>query len=375
MQDLSLYIHIPFCESKCYYCSFVSFKKTKKDKEKYIQYLLKEIKLNKNKNTIVKTIFIGGGTPSCLNKGDVNKIIEEIRENFVVDNNAEITIEINPNTFTSEKAQEYKNCGINRLSFGLQSANNKILKEINRIHTKQDFINAIKLAKKYGFNNINADILIGLPNQRLDDVKETLKLLKKLKIKHISCYSLILEENTKLYNLVQDKKLVLPDEDDVVKQYDYVKKFLCKNKIFRYEVSNFAKKGKECLHNLRYWNLDNYLGLGLNSHSKIDNVRFENYEDFTNYYNSLDNNKKPIKNSYDLTLSMQKEEFIMLKLRTTKGINLQEFSDKFNEDLLKIKNKEISFLKKSGFIKIKKNNLFATDKGFKILNQIILELI
>lgn len=374
-KTLSLYIHIPFCESKCYYCNFVSNIAKNEDKQKYINYLLKEIELYKNKKTYLKTIFIGGGTPSCLVVGEITKILNKVKDCFIIDDKTEITIECNPNSFSLEKAKEYKSCGINRLSFGLQSANDKLLKEINRIHTKKDFINAVKIAKQTQFDNINADILLGLPNQRLRDVKSTLKLLIKLKIKHISCYSLILEEHTKLYSLVKNNTLKLPEEDKTIKMYDFCLKYLKKHKLYRYEVSNFAKLNYECKHNLVYWNLDDYLGVGLNSHSKIDNIRYENFADYNSYYNYLDKNKKPIKNRQELSLSEIKEEFIMLGLRKQQGINLGTYKLLFNQDLLSIKQKEIKILLNYKFINIKNNYLFATDQGFKVLNQIILYLI
>lgn len=375
MQNLSLYIHIPFCESKCHYCNFVSFNKSDIHKEQYIEYLLKEIKLNTNKDYLVNTIFIGGGTPSCLKNGDILRISKTIKENFVLDKNIEFTIEANPNSFTKEKAKEFVKAGINRISFGLQTSNNKILKLINRIHTKKDFINAVKLAKQVGLKNINADILIGLPNQKLRDVKRTLKLITKLNLLHVSCYSLILEENTALFKMVENKKLKLPLDDKILKMYDFALKYLEKHKIFRYEVSNFAKKEKECLHNLTYWNLSNYLGLGLNSHSKIGNERFENFSEFKNYYKSLDENQKPIKEKTQLSLMDQKEEFIMLGLRKSNGINLKEYQNLFNENLEIVKAKEINFLLKNNLIEIVNDSLFATNLGFKVLNQIILKLI
>lgn len=375
MENLSLYIHIPFCESKCNYCNFVSFKKNKKCKEEYINYLIKEISLNSNKNYLVKTIFIGGGTPSCLNKGDILKISKAIKENFVVDKDAEFTIEANPNSFTQEKAQEYKKAGINRVSFGLQSANNKLLKIINRIHTKKDFANAVNLAKQAGILNINSDLIIGLPNQKLKDVKNTLKLIKKLNILHVSCYSLNLEENTPLFKMVKNGELKLPPEEKTLKMYDFALRYLEKHNVFRYEVSNFAKLGAECKHNLTYWNLSNYLGIGLNSHSKINNQRFENFSDFKSYYNSLDKNQKPIKEKIELTKQDQKEEYVMLRLRTREGINLKEYQNLFNENLEIFKAKEIDFLLKNNLIEIVNNNLFATSLGFKVLNQIIIKLI
>ncbi|MGN1208123.1 MAG: radical SAM family heme chaperone HemW [Christensenellales bacterium] len=374
-KEISIYVHIPFCENKCYYCDFVSFKKGSSEKEKYVKNLVQEINLNKNKNFVVKTIFIGGGTPSCLQAKDIEKILKTIKRSFCVDEKCEITIEINPNSFSKEKAEIYKKCGINRLSFGLQSANDKLLKKINRIHTKKDFVKAIKIAKLSGFENVNADILLGLAGQKLLDVKNTLKLLIKLGLPHISCYTLILEENTPLFNMVKNKKCELPSEEKVLKMYNFCLKFLAKHKIFRYEVSNFSIKGFECKHNLVYWNNCDYLGLGLNSHSKIGNQRFENFADFENYYLALSKNQKPIKNIQTLNFDEQREEFVMLGLRKTEGISLEEYSKLFGEDLLCKKAEEIELLKKNNLIQIGKDHLKATNLGFEVLNQIILSLV
>jgi len=353
----------------------VSTKATEEEKKKYVDYLIKEIEINSNKDYLVTSIFIGGGTPSCLKAGEISRILNAIYNNFVVEANCEITIECNPNSFTSLKAEEYKKCKINRISFGLQSSNNKLLKLINRVHSKKDFINAINLARSCGFNNLSADILLGIPNQKICDVKNTLKLLIKLKINHISCYSLILEENTKLYKLVHENKLKLPSEEKTIKMYDLSVDYLKKHRIYRYEVSNFAKKGFECMHNLTYWNLGNYLGLGLNSHSKINNIRFENFEGFNDYYEAINKNLKPIKNSYNLSSGEQKEEFIMLGLRKSAGINLNDYFNLFNERLEIVKAKEINFLLKNNFIHLINDNLMATDLGFKVLNQIIIRLV
>lgn len=372
---LSLYIHIPFCESKCFYCNFVSIKASNDEKEKYVNYLLKEIELNKNKNTYLKTIFIGGGTPSCLKGGEINRILTKVKNCFIVDENTEITIECNPNSFTEEKAREYYESGINRISFGLQSSNDKLLKEINRVHTKKDFISAVKVARKTGFEKINADILLGLPNQKLKDIKNTLNLLVKLKINHISCYSLILEEETPLFKLVNNNTLTLPSEEKTVEMYDYCLRFLKKHNLYRYEVSNFCEKNNECKHNLIYWNLEDYLGIGLNSHSKINDKRWENFSDFNSYYKSLDATKKPIKNKYKLTLTEQKEEFIMLGLRKQEGISLKSYNLLFDEDLYNKKEKQIVNLQNLNLIKIENDFLYATDLGFKVLNQIILDLV
>ncbi len=375
MQEISLYVHIPFCQSKCYYCNFVSFKSSIQKQEEYINYLLKEIDLNKNKNYLIKTIFIGGGTPSVVDEKFIEKIILKINECFVVSDNAEITIEINPNSFSQKKAESYKKIGINRLSFGLQSSKNKLLKKINRIHTKKDFINAIKIAKSVGFSNINADILLGLPSQKITNVRQTLKLLMKMDIPHISCYSLILEENTPLFEMVKNKKIKLPSEEKVIKMFDFCNKFLSKNKILRYEVSNFAKTGFECKHNLVYWNLQNFLGFGLNAHSKIDNQEFKNFSDFKHYFLSLDNGKKPIKSFETVSKQEMQEEYIMLGFRKTQGIDLKNFKEIFGFDLLEKKNKQIENFINNKFLTNENGFLKATDLGFKVLNQIILELI
>lgn len=375
MKEISLYLHIPFCESKCFYCSFVSKRASEREKEKYITYLLKEIELHKNNEYLVKTVYIGGGTPSVLNESQIERIFEKIKQTFTISNDCEITIEANPNSFTLDKARAMKKVGVNRISLGLQSANDKLLKSINRIHTKKDFINAVNIAKRVGIENINADILIGLPKQQLKDVKSTLQLLMKLKIEHISCYTLILEENTKLFEMVDKGNCKLIDEDKTLKYFDYTLKYLKKRKIYRYEVSNFARAGKECLHNLCYWNLTNYLGLGLNSHSKIDNLRFENFADFESYYKELDLNNLPIKNKNVLTFDEMIEEYIMLGMRKSNGINLDEFAQKFHYRLEIEKAKEIDFLLKNKFIEIINSNLFATEEGFKVLNQIIINLL
>ena len=377
MENLSLYVHIPFCESKCYYCNFNSKKAVDSEKEKYVEYLLKEIERESvnYKNYNVKTIFIGGGTPSCLKSGEILKISEKIYSCFNIDPNLEFTLEANPNSLTFKKCLEYKKAKINRVSVGLQSANNKTLKLLNRIHTKKDFKNAIKNLKKACFLNINADILLSTPNMNKFSLKNTLKFVLKQKLSHLSCYSLILEENTKLYNLVKQNKIKIPSEAKSVKHYDFCVKFLKKYGFNRYEISNFSLENFECQHNLVYWNLGNYLGLGLSSHSKIKNTRFNNPESFNDYYQSLDDNKTTHINRYSLSLNDEKEEYIMLKLRTNKGINLEEYEKLFNENLLLKKQKVIEILRDNKFISINNNHLFLTDAGFKVSNNIILQLI
>lgn len=375
MKEIGIYIHIPFCEEKCFYCNFVSFCKNEKEQEKYIRYLLKEIDMYDLNSYLVTSIFIGGGTPTIISGQLIGKVLKKIRDRFNISPNAEITIEANPNSFTYSKAKIYKDLGVNRISFGLQSANDKILKIINRKHSKKDFINAIKIAKNLGLENINVDILVGLPSQKLADVKKTIKLLLREKIPHISCYSLILEEGTVLNTLIKEAKLSLPSEDDTLKMYEYVLKKLEKNKIYRYEVSNFAKKGFECKHNLKYWSNIDYLGLGLNSHSKISNKRFCNQTELNKYYERIRDNKKPILEENILTNDEKREEFIFLSLRKSEGLSLDEYFSLFGERLEKEKAREIDFLLRKNLIEIVGDNLFATRQGFNVLNEIIIRLI
>ncbi len=374
MKEIGIYVHIPFCVEKCYYCNFISFCKDEREHSRYVEHLLKEIEIYKLNDYIVTSIFIGGGTPSIIKANLIEKVIKKIKLKFSVSSNAEITIEVNPNSFDDSKAKAYKNCGINRLSFGLQTANNKILKLINRKHSKQDFLRAIKIAQNEGFDNINVDILVGLPNQKMVDVKKTINLLLKLHIPHISCYSLILEEDTPLFKFVKQGKIKLPSEEKTLKMYDYVLKRLGKNKIFRYEVSNFAKKGYESQHNLKYWSNVDYLGLGLNSHSKLDKTRFSNALNLEDYYNLIEEKKKPVVEENVLTKNEEIEEYIFLSLRKREGLSFENYYSRFGERLEQIRAKEINFLLKNNFIEIVGDNLRATDIGFNVLNEIILRL-
>lgn len=374
MKEIGIYVHIPFCVEKCYYCNFISFCKDEREHSRYVEHLLKEIEIYKLNDYIVTSIFIGGGTPSIIKANLIEKVIKKIKLKFSVSSNAEITIEVNPNSFDDSKAKAYKNCGINRLSFGLQTANNKILKLINRKHSKQDFLRAIKIAQNEGFDNINVDMLVGLPNQKMLDVKKTINLLLKLHIPHISCYSLILEEDTPLFKFVKQGKIKLPSEEKTLKMYDYVLKRLGKNKIFRYEVSNFAKKGYESQHNLKYWSNVDYLGLGLNSHSKLDKTRFSNALNLEDYYNLIEEKKKPVVEENVLTKNEEIEEYIFLSLRKREGLSFENYYSRFGERLEQIRAKEINFLLKNNFIEIVGDNLRATDIGFNVLNEIILRL-
>ena len=376
-KHLGLYVHIPFCEKKCDYCDFVSFCKPNQDKLKYINSLCAEIVAQgvKFKDYEVDTIYIGGGTPSCLPNGAISLILHKIYQNFKVLKTAEITIECNPNSVDVAKLQEYRRSKINRLSIGLQAYNNKLLKLIGRLHTKADFDTAISRAKLIGFKNISVDVIIGLPQQKMHHIKHQLKHLKKLGIKHISAYGLMVEEGTKLAQNLKQGVYKLPSDLLQEKMYDYTKKYLQKNGYVRYEVSNFALPKYESQHNLKYWTNCEYLGLGLNASSYVNCTRWRNTDNFDEYVKTSDSCQLK---QYELEVvdtDSQMEECIMLSLRTCKGIDLTNFFNRFNVNLLQSKSTQIDNLKKDGLVVIKDNCLVCTDRGFKFLNQVILQLI
>lgn len=311
VNSISIYIHIPFCERKCSYCAFVSFCLSKTDREKYIQALLEEID---NFSTVkkVKTIYLGGGTPSLLTKEEIFSIFRKLREKFDIDENAEITIEVNPNSVEEDKLRAYKDVGINRISVGVQSLSNKTLKSIGRLHTKEEVTEKLKLIKKY-FDNISADLIIGLSGEK--SVTKYAKELIKLNVKHISSYMLEIHENTKLYFEVRDKKYCPLDEIGVTKSYDKLVKFLKKHGFVQYEVSNFALKGYESKHNLNYWSYGEYVGFGMSSHSFLQGKRIANSITLQGYYKHERKEEK-------ISKSMEMEERILLGLRCYLGVDI-----------------------------------------------------
>ena len=377
MKKLSIYVHIPFCAKRCGYCNFVTFV----DKENYMfdytACLIKEIELQaeKFKGHKVHSVYIGGGTPSHLHSGLMLKIMQALKKNYSFLRNAEISIEVNPNSLTVPKLEEYKACGVNRISIGAQTCNNNILKNINRIHNFDDFKLALELAQANGFDNISVDMLLGLPKQKVRDVKKMLKYLVSHEVKHISAYSLILERGTPMFNKVSDGKLVLPTEDKTVDMYNFVYKYLSKKGFKRYEVSNFALPDYECLHNTTYWTMGDYIGFGVAAHSYCFGERFANTNKLTEYIDNLETGKLAVVASEKLSIEEQKEETIMLSLRTSKGINIEAFNTKFHCNLLEDKRQDINFLLTNRFIIIERGFLRLAENAFYVLNSVVQKLI
>lgn len=379
-RSLSIYVHIPFCSSKCKYCSFVSMKATEDDKKRYFNDLVAEIKMHAVKYRAiysVSSIYIGGGTPSSLDYYYIRDLLSCIYKNFAVKNSAEITIEINPNSVDKNKIREYILSGVNRFSIGLQSISSKVLKEMGRTHTAEDYQKTISTIHDFGIKNISTDIIIGYPGQKLQDVKDTLNLLLKLEIPHISAYMLSVESGTQLKKLVDNGSVGLPSEDLVIQMYNYILNTLTENGYNRYEFSNFSKPTFESFHNKVYWKRKDYLGVGLAAHSYIDGTRFANTESITEYANMIENqNIEPVVISKTLTDDEKKEEAVMLSLRTAEGLDLDLYKQEFGENFLAKHKEKISKLIKEGFIILSKDNhLVCTNKGFLVLNTIVLELV
>lgn len=377
MKELGIYIHIPFCKSKCSYCDFTSFANKERMIEKYIECLKKEIKENKEDNYIVDTIYIGGGTPSFIDSKYIKQIVETVKTKFKIKEEAEITIEVNPGTVNEEKLKDYKETGINRISIGLQSTNNKILKQIGRIHTYEEFLNTYNLVRKVGFKNINVDLMLALPNQTLEELEESVEKVIKLNPEHISIYSLILEEGTKMEELVDNKKIQLPSDELERKMYWDIKNKLEQNGYIHYEISNFSKKGFESKHNTNCWNQKEYLGFGLSAHSYINNERFCNTNNIEEYIKNIENNN--IKSNIQIcevqNEEEKKKEYMLLGLRKIEGVNIGEFKNKFIDNPIYLYRKELEKLVNEDLIEIDLNNIKLTSKGLDLANLVWEEFI
>ncbi len=367
MKDLSIYIHIPFCERKCNYCAFVSYCLSEEKQNEYIDNLICEIenfaKNDKNiKERVVKTIYFGGGTPSLLSIQNFHKIFKVLNDNFKLSHNAEITIEVNPNSVDVEKLLEYKKFGINRVSVGVQSLSSRTLKQIGRLHDKKTALNSIKLISQY-FDNISADLIIGLQGEK--NITKYAKKLIKLKVKHISCYMLEIHENTKMLNLVNEKKYKPLSDDMVVKAYTKLSKFLTKNGFLQYEISNFAQKGYESKHNLTYWTFKDYVGFGVSAHSYIDGVRYENASNLKDYYLGK-------RLSEPKSEKTEIEERIMLGLRCYEGVSIKKLKD-LGYNILENENCK-AFLQK-GILRKENGKLFLEPSYYVVSDYIIEHLI
>lgn len=369
---ISLYIHIPFCRKKCLYCDFPSFSNMEKLMDQYSRALAREIdNLSKIK---IKSIFIGGGTPTYMNMESWKNIYDSIVDLDTVEN-MEFTVEGNPGSFTEEKFTILKKMGVNRLSIGLQAWQNYILKNLGRIHTVEEFLQAYNLARRFEFSNINVDLMFGLPDQNIQEWRETLKNVVELQPEHISCYSLIIEQNTPFYNMYRRGYIGLPGEDEEREMYDFAIDFLESKGYEQYEISNFSKKGFNCSHNLTYWNLQEYVGCGVSAHSYLNGYRYRKSEDIEQYIREAGENKFVRYDIHKNSIEDDIEEFMFMGLRKIRGISISEFESRFKMDINSVYKNIIDKHIKYGTLIRNGDSLYLSRRGIQISNSVMCEFI
>ena len=371
MKALGLYIHIPFCKRKCNYCDFYSCTSTNKIKE-YIDAISTQIEKEASlyTNCQFDTVFIGGGTPSLVSKNEIEILIKAIKNNLNLTQGAEFTIEANPGTLTEEKLLAYKNGGVNRLSIGLQSTHNDELKALGRIHTYEEFYESYKLARRCGFDNVSVDVMYSLPSQEKNDFLDTLKKVVGLKPEHISSYCLKIEENTPFAKMNLD----IPTDEAQYNMYISMCEFLEQNGYKQYEISNFAKDGHTSKHNLKYWQSEEYVGIGPSAHSYFNGKRYYYTSNLDDYINTISQGAMPKKEYEEETNLSKADEYVMLKMRLSNGVNENEFYEKFSKELLDAYPQIIKYIN-AGYIEKKENNYHFTPSGFFVSNYILAEIL
>ncbi len=369
-KELGIYIHIPFCKQKCYYCDFISYTNKNDLIKKYIEAVGQECENYNLDKYIVTSIYIGGGTPSFIDSECIQYVLKKVNNQFNIEKDCEITIEVNPGTVTKEKLETYKKCGINRLSIGLQSINNKLLKQIGRIHDYEEFLETYNMAKRIGFQNINIDLILGLPNQTIKDIKQEMEEVLKLNPKHISTYSLIVEEGTKLEKMIEEGRYQLLPEKLERQMYWYVKNMLQRNGYKHYEISNFSRKGNESKHNLNCWDQKEYIGLGIAAHSYLNKIRYSNLENIDEYIKNIQEGKYQVNRIIHENQSIEdeKKEFMLLGLRKIDGVSVKKYKNKFGENPIYIYKDKLKKLKDKNLIEISENRIKLTNKGIDLAN-------
>ncbi|NCO24204.1 MAG: coproporphyrinogen III oxidase [Candidatus Infernicultor aquiphilus] len=376
--NLGLYLHFPFCKSKCHYCDFNSYPLKNDDQVlSYISALYKEIAMYAQKlnHSTIKTIYLGGGTPTMLSGDLIYNILNFCKDNFKIDDNAEITIEANPGTLDKKKLERLNKAKINRISLGAQSFNDSLLKKLGRIHTAQDIIDSYSKAREAGFNNINMDIMFALPDQTFIDFKNTMKKAVSLKPDHLSLYNLTIEEGTKFLESYKEGKLNLPTEDEEYDMYSWAIKFLAENNFEHYEISNFARPFKRSIHNQIYWYNQPYLGIGAGAYSFIKGYRYMNYKDPVRYIKEINNGKLPLDSGEKLSLRKRMSETIILGLRTKDGINYRKFKVRFKVNIEKLFNQQIYKLINLGLLRKDNYKIQLTKKGLFLANNVFREFV
>ena len=364
-----LYVHIPFCIKKCAYCDFVSCSGMESYFDEYIEEIEKEA--SGYSTETVDTVFIGGGTPTVLSAKQLTKLCCGIKQHISISDNAEYTIEANPKTLDESKLEAIKKSGINRISIGVQSFNDSELKAVGRIHNSKEAVRTIEKVKEYGFCNINLDIMMNLPNQTDESLLSTLETAVGLEPAHLSCYSLILEENTPLFEAYKSGKYKEPDQETDRRRYHMTIDFLNKHGYNQYEISNFAKPGKECRHNIKYWSCSEYIGLGAAAHSYYKGERFSNTDDIKRYISG--NHRSG--NAEKLSEKDRISEYMIMKLRMTEGVSEKVFYEKFGKAIKDIYTAQLESFIKKGLIKHENGFYSLTEYGTDISNYVMCDFL
>lgn len=373
MKNISIYIHIPFCKSKCKYCDFLSFDNREDAIKEYTNILIKEINNYSSsvKNYQVSSIFIGGGTPSILSCEDILKIFVALRQNYNIDNNAEITIEANPGTLDIDKIQALIEAGVNRVSLGLQSCNNNTLTQLGRIHTWEEFLSNYYQIRELGITNVNVDLMFGLPNQTTKQWESNLQKIISIKPDHISCYGLIIEEGTHFYKMYNEGKIILPCEETEREMYWTTHNILQNNNYKHYEISNFALDGKECYHNKVYWKQKEYIGIGLGASSFFKGYRYKNIDNFNRYISCNGNIDKIKQNIQFIDEKANIEEYMFLGLRLLEGISKHQFYNRWGKHLEYYYKNIIKKLCSEKLLYEDSEIIKLTDKGIDVSNYVL----
>jgi oxygen-independent coproporphyrinogen-3 oxidase len=369
---LGLYIHIPFCRTKCLYCDFCSFVSRDADeRERYVDALLREIEARGTKEYVVDTVYFGGGTPSLLSIHQIGRILGAVRENFTLADDVEITLECNPMTHLDDGKEYFSalcKLGVNRLSLGVQSAVDKELKLIGRRHTFDEAKRTFFDARESGFDNISIDLMFGIPSQTVQSLEYSLEEFISLGAEHISIYSLQLEEGTPLHRM--QNRYEFADDDAVADMYLAINQRMKAAGYIHYEISNFAKEGRESRHNSKYWRLNEYLGLGLSAHSDFGGERSENTSDLADYLEG-----KYYLSGQDIGIAEREVEFIMLGLRMSDGISKSEYFERFGSDFDEKYKKKINDLLRLGFVSDSPDRFALTERGFAVSNMILSQIL
>lgn len=370
-----LYIHIPFCDFHCHYCSFLTFMANPDRVAGYVDYLLEEIDLYKRDHYHLDTIYFGGGTPSVLTPDQISTIMAKLHEVFDVSSDAEITMEMNPESVTADKVKAAMAGGVNRISLGVQSFNNEVLEIMGRLHREDMIYEKIDLINGLGINNISIDLMFNNPKQTREVLERDLELAMQLDIQHMSIYSLMIEKNTQYERWIKRKSFEIEEDEEEREMYYLIQRTLKDHGFNQYEISNFARPGYESQHNQKYWHQEDYIGMGLGASGNLGNVRYDNQDNFIHYFKDLDQGRKPVKETYELTKAERESEFIMLNMRLIEGMSISQVNREYDIDFLDKYKDIIDKHLGTGLIALSDDRIYFTPKGLDLSNQFYLDII